>query len=135
MSKRDRPTVYLINAPTLSGSGRLPDLTPMAEYGTIKVLVENGEYPSFKPQECLRKIYQRLKDCDEERDYIAWAGGEPLSAVMVGAVLADLDKTSIRWLRFERGRNERGERDARCGHYNVVSVPIYDEDALETAKG
>jgi len=126
--------VYLIAQPTVSGTGDFPKLKPLAEFGTIKVVVEAGDYPSFKPGPIFEKLVERLKDFDAENDYVAWAGGDTLSAVMVGSALAQMGHHSYRWLRFERGRDpQTKKRTDEGGSYTPVEVMTYipkDEGVL-----
>lgn len=119
-----RPRVFLIAQPTIAKNGSLPDLTPLADYGDVTVVVEAGEYPSFRPSESWRRVVSRLQDYDAENDFLAWAGGDTLSAVMIGAALAAQGHRSFRWLRFERGRLANGERDNMRGKYTPVEVQL-----------
>ena len=113
--------VFLIAQPTIAKNGHLPDLTPLADYGEVTLVVEVGERPD------------RLKDFDAETDYLVWAGGDTLSAVMAGAILTQLGHRFFRWLRFERGRRKgvaeaggqaRVERDDNRGWYTPVEVML-----------
>jgi hypothetical protein len=123
-------TVYLIAQPTVSNDGRLPKLEPLAKYGTVRVLVNPGEDPRYKPQRALDLIVKRLADFNPADDYLVWAGGDTLAAVLTGIVLADLscndDKpfTSFRWLRWERGKDKWGKRTDEGGHYVPIRVPL-----------
>lgn len=124
----ERPRVFVINEPTVSRTGRRPDLHPMEKYGEVRTLVKEGEYPSFAPREALQRITERLRDFDPNRDFLAWAGGEPLSAVMVGSLLADMDITDVRWLRYERPASPgRHGTISKRPHYTVVEVPIFGD--------
>jgi hypothetical protein len=116
--------VFLIAQPTIAKNGQLPDLTPLAEFGDVTVVVEAGEYPSFKPGETWDRVAARLADFDAELDYVTWAGGDTLAAVMVGAALAQRGHRMFRWLRFERRNLPNGGRDNSRGHYNPVEVQL-----------
>lgn len=117
--------VFLIAQPTIPKNGRLPDLTPLAEYGDIKVVIDGGEYPSFKPGKAWERISDRLKDFDAERDYVAWAGGDTLSAVMVGSALTQMGHRFFRWLRFERAVDpQTKERIDHTGKYTPVEISL-----------
>lgn len=117
--------VFLIAQPSIPKNGRFPDLAPLAEYGDIKVVIEIGDYPAFKPGEAWQRVARRLQDFDAERDYLAWAGGDTLSALMAGAALTQMGHRRFRWLRFERGVNkETGERDPSTGKYTPVDVQL-----------
>lgn len=118
--------VYLIAQPTVTGSGKFPKLEPLAEFGTIRVIVEAGDYPAFKPGMIFEKVKDKLRDFDAEKDYVAWAGGDTLSALMVGSCLAQMGHHSFRWLRFERGRDKvTNKRTEEGGSYTPVDVMLY----------
>jgi hypothetical protein len=118
------PTVFLIAQPSVARDGKMPNLEPLAEYGDVKVLVEAGDYPSFRPDTALAKITERLSDFDAEHDYLAWAGGDTLAAVITGMVLSTMGHKYVRWLRFERGRTEDGKRDGNNGKYTPIDVLV-----------
>lgn len=130
------PTVYLIAQPTVPRKGgKLPDLTPLAAHGDIKVLITPGEYPAFHPERALKLIRQRLAEFDPAIDYIAWAGGDTLSAVLTGIVLMELECTGVTWLRHERGRDPKDPsiRTDEGSHYTPVDIdflPPQDENQL-----
>src|SRR4051812_33365204 len=110
--------VFLIATPTVSKKGEFPKLEPLSEFGDIKIVVENGDYPSFKPEKIFKKVVDRLKDFDAEKDYLAWAGGDTLAAFMAGFALAQMGHHSFRWLRFERGVDRAtGKRTNENGKY------------------
>jgi hypothetical protein len=124
----ERPRVFVINEPSVSRTGRRPDLSLMEKYGEVHILVRDGEYPSFAPREALQRITERLRGFNPKRDYLAWAGGEALSAVMVGSLLADMDITDVRWLRYERPASPgRYGTISKRPHYTVVEVPIFGD--------
>lgn len=121
------PTVYLIAQPTVKSGGQLPDLTPLAEYGEVKVLINSGEYPALHPERCRGLIEKRLNTFDPERDFIAWAGGDTLAAVFTGIVLERLGFEKIQWLKFQRGWDSDGNRDPNKSYYRLVAVPLCEE--------
>lgn len=122
--RAERGRVFLIAQPTIAKNGRLPDLTPLADYGDVTVLVEGGEYPSFRPGETWQRVAARLQDFDAEADYLAWAGGDTLAAVMAGAALVALGHRTFRWLRFDRAHTRDGGRDNNSGAYVPVEIQL-----------
>lgn len=116
--------VFLIAQPTIPKDGKLPDLTPLAEWGEITVLVEAGQYPSFKPAEAWQRVLSRLENFDAENDFLCWAGGDTLAAVLCGSALRHLGHRAFRWLRFERARKEGGGRDNFTGSYTPVDIQL-----------
>lgn len=123
------PTVYLIAQPTVKRDGKLPDTSPLSEYGEVKVLINSGEYPALHPERCRDLIEQRLAHFDQDRDFIAWAGGDTLAAVFAGVILERMGLHRVRWLKHQHGWGSDGERDPNKSYYREVNVPIFDPDA------
>lgn len=130
-----RPTVYLIAQPTVKRNGSMPKLEPLAEHGDVKVVIPAGEYPTFHPQRALDLVMDKLDDFDYTKDYIAWAGGDTLSAILVGAALAEKDDCTdeeepvpipyFMYLRYERGRDQQGNRTDVGAKYVPVKIPLF----------
>lgn len=118
------PSVFLIAQPTVKRDGKLPDTSPLGNYGDVKVLINSGEYPALHPERCFVLIEKRLEKFNEEEDYIAWAGGDTLAAVFTGVVLERMQVSCVRWLKFQRGWDEQGSRDPEGGYYREVRVPL-----------
>lgn len=134
---RPRGTVYLIAQPTISRHGKqlMSDPAPLTRYGDLKVLVLAGEFPAFNPERCLTLITERLARYEPDLDYVVWAGGDTLGAVLTGAALRALGHTRMTWLRFDRGRDPT-DPDVRTDHdgrYIPVDVPLV-ADGEVTAK-
>ncbi len=125
------PTVFLIAQPTIARSGSLPNLEPLGEHGNVKVLVPAGDRPTFQPTRTLEQIANRLKDFNPEEDFLVWAGGDTLAAVLTGVVLSDMGVERMRWLRYERGRNSDGTRTDAGAKYVPVEVDLGEIDQLE----
>lgn len=130
------PTVYLIAQPTIPRRGKLPDLTPLYEHGEVQVLIQSGEYPTFNPEQCYEHIKARLADFDPETDFLVWAGGDTLAAVITGVVLADMGFGWFRWLRHERGRDpvDPKIRTDAGSNYQPVMVDISNIQPADAAQ-
>lgn len=74
-------------------------------------------------------IEARLAHFDPEIDYIAWAGGDALSAMMVGMALVGMEIWCYRWLRYERVRLANGQRTDEGAYYVPVTIDLSDEEA------
>ncbi|HEV8176933.1 MAG TPA: hypothetical protein VGP44_04525 [Gemmatimonadales bacterium] len=131
-TRTTKGTVWLIAQPSVKRDGTLPDLTPLRDHGEIRTIVAAGEYPAFNPERCLRIVASRLTDFDPQTDFLAWAGGDTLSAFITGIVLGQLSARgvkSVRWLRHERPRDPVTRRRGDEGAYYIpVLVPITVED-------
>lgn len=136
LSPQMAATVYLIAQPSLKADGSQPNLSPLNEHGRIQVLVETGERPSKYPERCLRVIRRRLKHFNPATDFLCWAGGDTLAAVLTGHVLSDLSYehgwNTFRWLVYQRVKDEKTGRWTEEGAYYVPrEVPFMlpeDED-------
>lgn len=120
------PVIYVISEPSVpkQATGRMIDLSPLAEYSQdIRYLVLRGQAPTFAPDGLYAQVRASLARFDPDRDYLTWAGGDALAAVMAGRALADLGITRFRWLRHERSKLPDGRRDPSRGRY----VPIWLE--------
>lgn len=117
--------VFLIAQPSVKKDGELPDLKPLAAFGDITVVIETGEAPAFRPGEAYEKVKDRLQDFDAENDFLAWAGGDTLSAVMAGAALVAMGHRRFNWLRWERKRLPDGKRSQHTGQYTPVEVMLF----------
>lgn len=117
-------TVYLIAQPTIARNGELPDLTPLAKHGAVKVLVQAGEAPGNNPQMVLDLIEKRLADFDPATDFIAWAGGDTLAAVLTGVILERMELADIPWLRFDRDIDPDTHRRLKRGSYTPIRIAL-----------
>lgn len=130
-----RPTVYLIAQPTVSRRKAPPDLKPLYDHGEVQVVLPLSDSPTFNPVKCYEIMEDRLAHFDPERDFIAWAGGDTLSAIMVGMMLINRDEPiwKFNWLRYERFRQPDGRRTDEGAKYIPVVIDLRDPqyDLLE----
>lgn len=132
MTSPRRPVVYLIAQPTVSRTKKPFDLQPLYQWGEVQVVCPPGDSPTFAPQRCLTIMENRLEAFDPEVDFLVWAGGDTLSAVMAGMLLAERDIWRFQWLRFERDRETGTGRRLETGKYAPVIVDLSDgEGAAE----
>lgn len=120
------PTVYVISTPTATRRGEVPDLSGLEQYGDVRFIFPRGVLPFHDPDEKLAFISDQLTDFDPTSDYLAWAGGDTLSAVMVGVVLSELEISAFNWLRFERKRDPEGWLIDGSGIYRSYRIPLED---------
>lgn len=118
------PTVYLIAQPTVSRNGSLPKLEPLAEHGDVRVLVPAGDRPAFQPERTLDQIYRRLENFNPNEDFLVWAGGDTLAALLTGVALIDRNVEKFKWLRYERGRDSDGNRTDEGARYVPIEVNL-----------
>tara|TARA_R100001163_G_C5064534_1_gene202202 strand:+ start:3015 stop:3383 length:369 start_codon:yes stop_codon:yes gene_type:complete len=115
-------TVYIVQAPRENKFGWTPDLTDAARYGKMVSVFEPHEKPQFLPVPSLRKAREIMKDFGPE-DYLLWAGGGDPIAVSICSMVAGEKSSIVRFLRWERNREE-GVRDRRKGWYMPVAIEL-----------
>jgi hypothetical protein len=117
------PRVFLICQPTVKKHGKLPDLTPLQKFGEVTVCVPQGMKPSRVPETALRHLRTQMEDFDPRIDFLAWAGGDTLAAVLVGIVLHERGGNgfgSFTFLRYERVRLPSGDWTDEGATYQPV---------------
>jgi hypothetical protein len=119
------PVVFVIAEPSIPKhmSGRVIDLAPLQEYSNdVRFLVMRGQTPTFVPDGLYGQILASLNgQFDPKTDYLVWAGGDSLAALMAGMALGSMGIKRFRWLRHERSKLPDGTRDPSRGRY----VPIW----------
>jgi hypothetical protein len=125
--------VFLIAQPSVSKDGKFPRLELLAEHGEVHVLVAQGDQPSFKPNRTLNDILRQLAELYKpEEDYLVWAGGDTLAAVLLGVALERHGYRNIRWLRIDRPydpvQRKRVEEGAK---YVAVQFDLYPDDSTQ----
>lgn len=127
-----RPTVYLIAQSAPSRRKAPIQLGPLTEHGDVKAVLPLGNSPTFHPKSCLEIIEESLfpsrggKEYDPEVDFLVWAGGDMLAAVMVGMILAEREIWCFKWLRYERHRLPTGERVDEGATYAPMVIDLSD---------
>lgn len=121
-----RPVVYLIAQPAVSRHKPPPDLSPLYIHGDVVNIIPNGNSPVFAPRECFEMVENKLKAFDPEIDFLVWAGGDVLSAIMVGMVLVEMECYCFNWLRYERKRLPTGERTDDGARYIPMEIDLSD---------
>lgn len=83
-----------------------------------------GDRPSLLPIPHLLKARKVLHDFDENKDYILWAGGDPISPFLIGSALRELPISKYTYLRWEKERGLDGRRNPNVGFYVPVTVRV-----------
>lgn len=116
------PTVWLIQQPKgikKDGTYWEPDLSSATKFGKIIPLLEPNDRPSLLPAPTYRKMETGL--CAySPGDYFLWAGGDPCALFMAGSIAQRLGYPDVQFLRWERSRNEYGQREG--GYYIPVTL-------------
>jgi hypothetical protein len=123
--------VYLIEQPKISKRKAPPNLGPLAEHGDTQLVLPAGNFPTFSSRKCFELIERSLFPdvghvYDPEFDYLVWAGGDTLSAIMVGMLLAEREIFCFKWLRYERKKLEDGSRTDEGATYVPCVIDLCD---------
>lgn len=97
------------------------DVSPAAVYGEIMFVLSAGDRTCSNPELSMERLRRALSEFDPLKDFIVWAGGDPLSAIVTGMVLIDLGIRKFRYLRFEKNRNTKPGVPV-TGFYSPVEV-------------
>lgn len=100
------------------------DVSPANIYGTVEYVLGTGDRTSSNPELSARKLFQALEVFDADKDFILWAGGDPLSCMLTGAVLAELGILRYKYLRFEKDRARATPGEPVTGYYVPVLVDL-----------
>lgn len=103
------------------------DVSPAAVYGEIQFILAAGDRTCSNPELSMDKLRRALRNFRPHHDYIVWAGGDPLSALVTGMVLKDLGITKFRFLRFEKNRHTKVGEPV-TGFYSPVEVRLEKEE-------
>lgn len=121
------PTVYLIAQPTVKKDGKLPNLEPLEYHGKVRIILPGTSKPSRTPATTLTELEDALEHFDPARDFIAWAGGDTLAALMVGVVLERMEIMTFNWLRYDRMRLASGAWTDEGAHYRPVLITLFTD--------
>lgn len=104
------------------------DVSPAARYGDIHFVLQPGDRTSSTPDLSLRKLVAAMENFDPDKDYVVWSGGDPLSAILTGAVMAELGITRFRFLRFEKNRGK--DVSSGSGYYVPIEVDFSESTGV-----
>jgi hypothetical protein len=129
----DRPAVvYLIAQPSISRKKTPVNITPLYAHGEVKLVLPQGDSPTFSAKKCLDLMDNRLfpedgsQQYDPDVDYLVWAGGDTLAAVLCGMLLAEREIWTFQWLRYERARLPNGTRTDEGAVYVPITIDLSD---------
>lgn len=135
MANSRKSVVYLIAQPALSRNRRPLNLEPLYSHGEVCVVAPSPNPltdSAFTPVQTYELIKERLKLFDPDNDFIVWAGGDKLLALLVGAAFAELDIWCYKYLRYERRRLPSGERTDDGATYVPELIDLTTDDDEET---
>lgn len=104
------------------------DTSAAAIYGEPFTILGTGDRTSSNPELSIPKLFKAFETFDADKDFVLWAGGDPLSCMLTGAVLAELGILKYKYLRFEKDRGRSGNGGTVTGFYVPVQVNLEAED-------
>lgn len=117
--------VFLIAEPTVGRNRKTFRLEPLNKFGTVVPIIRAGVNVRANPQMAYELVAEALKDYNPQEDYLVWAGGDTLVAVMVGVVLERMGMQSVNWLYYNREILPGGVRGDK-GYYTPGEFLVYD---------
>jgi hypothetical protein len=120
--------VFLIAQPSVSREGTFPKLDALGEHGEVHVLVVQGDSASFRPNKTLDDILRQLAELyNPAEDFVVWAGGDTLAAVLTGIALERRGINEMTWLRYDRPYNqELRKRVDEGAKYVPIKIQLYN---------
>jgi len=101
------------------------DVRPAKIYGEIEYILGTGDRTSSNPDLTVHKLFKALETFSPETDFILWAGGDPLSLMLTGAVMIELGLPRYKYLRFEKDRSRPvSNGEPAVGFYVPVQVDL-----------
>lgn len=98
------------------------DYRSLQNFGEVITILPSDLNPSVYPFEARAYLKKALEEANDG-DYILWSGGDPMTALIAGQVLAELGKRNMRWLRWDK-KVEGGERSRVLGEYTAIPIPL-----------
>lgn len=112
-------TVYLLQEPTSE-----KDLSSAATYGRLFPIIGAHEKPSQNIQQTINKLYACLETFNSEKDYLCFAGGDPIIPFLAGVVMERIGFETVTHLIWNRERSNDGARTG-SGFYMPKTIPIF----------
>lgn len=120
------PRVFLISEPpSMRNSSLGPDMRQLMSFGTIHIILSHADFPVMRSDQAVNKISQALQlyDYDPDVDYIAWAGGDPVALLLIGAYLGDMGYERVKWLRYTKPRDPLTGKTLIASPHEYIEVP------------
>lgn len=114
MSEDKNPVVWKLQEPPPPARR---DYNSALEFGDICEVLTPYEHPSKTPEYCLLKMHTEFQEF-QEGDYLLFGGGDPLTPLFAGIVLANLGFSEFNWLKWDRNQQEPG------GYYTPVRIDL-----------
>lgn len=121
--------VFVVHDRSAGVDGRPVNLSAALSYGRLVPIFQERDWPGMNSEQGCRQIERRLRTYDPEKDFLLWAGGDPMALVMLGAWLFGNGIDQSRWLRHNRKRDAQGNRTDEYEY--TISTQRFDFAELE----
>lgn len=121
-----QPKVFVIQRPKPNTKGWTPNLTPAAQYGSIRYIFEPEDQVTAKTTWAMNRAESVLEDFCCERDFILWPyTGDPAAFMATMLVLGQMsdDVPFVNALVWERNL-VNGQRSKDNGFYSPVRFDL-----------
>lgn len=97
------PTVFIVNEPREAREGAPQyDTGPASMFGDVVYVFENdGPRPGTDPSWAVEHAHSVLAQA-QQGDFIVWAGGDPMTMVIVAAIMCDVVDGTLNYLAWNR---------------------------------
>lgn len=117
---RNHPIIFRLQEP-ISRIEQTRDYESCRGYGEMRTILSCRQNPSTEIDLCYRLMIESFSEA-QEGDFVLWAGGDPMTALIAGIVLSDFDLcTKVKWLRWDRRTDQNGNRTS-FGYYVPVEI-------------
>jgi len=113
------PVAFCVQTPR----GKHRDFSSANHFGRVEMILNETDNPSLNPAACLHKLNKALRNFGPD-DMIFAAGGDHLSLGLAMCVLKDLGYSEVQYLRWDRERDFKGNRQAGVGYYVKEPLPL-----------
>lgn len=132
------PKVFIVNEPNKTSSFVRAnyDVTPALQFGEIEFVFPHDKFyrptPSDNIARAVAHAWKVLAKFNPATDYIVWAGGDPISMLIVAPILFEIaDTRPIKYLKFERAREVDSGEKKGTGFYVERTVELFDTSETE----
>lgn len=121
-------SVYVVQEPPASynrqtGGYVTKDLSSAQRYGKLVPILAQAQHASLTPGPSLFQMQKALRDFKPDRDFVCYAGGDPMALALALLTLRDYGFTEVQVLRWDKERDLDGNRLAG-GYYTPVRTPL-----------
>lgn len=116
------PKVFILQE-SLPERDRPPkDLSSLDRYGEPVYILHRFDRGTDNPSRSLSKFRAAFRELDPEKDFILNLGSDPVSSVLAGIALSELEIDELTFLKWERSYDPESNKS---GYYVPVKVLLF----------